>query len=138
MLFKVYICCIRHRITRAAERNFTKDSVQQPGTYVQQAHASKRVKGRSRAASKKRVADDIDVIPNSSFSRSANRSKCSTPRPLTKEDVCPFSVSDFCHSRDQKWYLSCGTSRLKCRLHHEGHTRVCPIHLSSKLNHIPK
>ena len=40
MLFKVYICCIRHRITRATMRNFTKDSVQQPGTYVHQAHPS--------------------------------------------------------------------------------------------------
>ena len=95
MILKVYICCIRHRPTRAVKRNFTKDSVQQPGTYVQQAHTSKSVKGRSRAATKKRVADDIDVIPNTSFSRSANRSKCSTPRPLTKEDVCPFAVSVF-------------------------------------------
>ena len=102
MLYKVYICCIRHRITRAAKRNFTKDSVQQPGTYVQQAHASKSVKGRSRASTKKRVADDVDVIPNSSFSRSSNRSKCSTTRPLTKDDVCPFAVSVFCHSSDQK------------------------------------
>ena len=72
MLLKVYICCIRHRITRATVRNFTEDSVQQPGTYVQQAHASKSVKGRSRAATKKRVADDVDAIPNSSFSRSSN------------------------------------------------------------------
>ena len=137
MLFKVYICCIRHRITRATMRNFNEDSVQQPGTYIQQVHGSKSVKGYSRAATKKHVADDGDTIPNSSFARSSNRSKCSTPRPLTKEDVCPFAVSVFCHSSDQKWYLSCGTKKFKCHLHHEGHIRVCPIHLSSKLNHIP-
>ena len=118
-------------------RKFNEDSVQQPGTYIQQAHGSKSAKCLSRAASKKRVADDGDNVPNSSFARSSNRSKCSTPRPLTKEDVCPFSVSVFCHSRDHKWYLSCGTSRLKCHLHHEGHIRVCPSHLSSRINHIP-
>jgi len=72
MLFKVYICCIRHRITRATLRNFNEDSVQQPGTYIQQAHGSKSVKGYSRAATKKRVADDGDTIPNSSFARSSN------------------------------------------------------------------
>ena len=72
MIFKVYICCIRHRITRASMRKFNEDSVQQPGTYIQQAHGSKSVKGHSRAASKKCVADDGDNIPNSSFARSSN------------------------------------------------------------------
>jgi len=68
-------------------RKFNEDSVQQPGTYIQQAHGSKSVKGHSRAASKKRVVDDGDNVPNSSFARSSNRSKWSAPRPLTKEDV---------------------------------------------------
>ena len=63
---------IRHRITRATMRNFTEDLVQQPGTYIQQARASKSVKGHSRAATKKRVADGGDIISNSSFARSSN------------------------------------------------------------------
>ena len=67
-------------------RKFNEDSVHQPSTYIQQAHGSKSVKGHSRAATKKPVADDADIIPNSSCSRSSNRSKCSTPRPLTMHD----------------------------------------------------
>ena len=121
MILRVYIKCVRHRKTRAAPRKFTNDSIQQPETYVQQAHASKSVKGRCRAASKKRIADDDDIDPDSSFSRSSNRSKCTTTCPITQEDVCPFSISVFCHSIDLKWYLSCASSKLKCQLHHEGH-----------------
>ena len=45
-------------------RKFNEDSVQRPSTYMQQAHGSKSVKGHSRAASKKRVADDGDNVPN--------------------------------------------------------------------------
>ena len=48
-------------------RKFNEDSVQQPGTYAQQAHGSKSVKGHSCAATKKRVVDDGDTIPNSSL-----------------------------------------------------------------------
>ena len=95
MLFRVCIQCVRHHTTRATRRKFTLDSVQQPGTYVQQAHASKSVKGQSRAASKKRVADQSIIEPKSSFSRSSNRSKCSTSRPMNKSDICPFSISIF-------------------------------------------
>ena len=138
MLFRVYIQCVRHRTTRATPRKFTLDSVQQPGTYVQQAHGSKSVKGQSRASSKKRVADESIIEPKSSFSRSSNRSKCSTSRPMTKSDICPFSISIFCHSKDLNWYLSCATTKLKVDLQHHGHIRVCPAHLSSRINHLPK
>ena len=111
MILRITIQYIQHRVSRATPRKFTNDSVQQPGTYIQQDHASQSVKGSSRAASKKRTADDSVIDPNSSFSRSSNRSKCSTPRPMTKDDLCPFAIVIFCHSHDQKWYLSCGSTK---------------------------
>ena len=64
MILRVYIQCVRHRKTRAAPRKFTNDSIQQPGKYMQQAHASKSVKGHNRAASKKRIADDDAIDPD--------------------------------------------------------------------------
>ena len=44
MIYRIHLDCIRHRLSRAENCNFTKDSVQQPGTYIQQAHISKSVK----------------------------------------------------------------------------------------------
>ena len=49
MIFGIHLDCIRHRVSRATNREFTKDYVQQPGTYIQQAHISKSVKGCSSA-----------------------------------------------------------------------------------------
>ena len=137
MILRVYIQCVRHRKTRAALRKFTNDSIQQPGTYAQQAHAGKSVKYRSHAASKKFIADDDYIDPDSSFSRSSNQSKCTTTRPIAQEDFCYFSISMFCHLKDLKWYLCCASSKLTYQLHHKGHMQVCPDHLSSRLNHIP-
>ena len=102
MILRVCIQCVRHRRTRAAPRKLINDSIQHPGTYVQQAYASKSVKGLSYAASKKHIADDNDIDSDSSFSRSSNRSKCTTTRPITQEDVCSFFISMFCHSKDLK------------------------------------
>lgn len=58
MVLKFYIQCERHRITRANPQKVVNDSIQQPGTYVQQAHGNKNVKGCSHAASKKCTIDD--------------------------------------------------------------------------------
>ena len=136
MILRVYIQYIRHVKTRAAPRKVTNDSIQQPRSYVQQAHASKRVKGRSCAAYKKNIADDDDIDPHSSFSRSSNRSKCTTTRSITHENMCPFSISICLAFNIFEVVLFCASSKLKCQLHHEGHIRVCPDHLSSRLNHI--
>ena len=103
MILRIKLDCKHQRPSRAENRKFTTDSIQQPGTYIQQAHISKSVKGCSSAKSKKRVADDSLIETNSSFSRSSNRSKQSTPRPITKNNSCPFSIVIFCHSKDQKW-----------------------------------
>ena len=137
MILRIQLSCIRHRLSRAENRKFTTDSIQQPGTYIQQAHISKSVKGCSSAKSKKRVADDSLIETNSSFSKSSNRSKQSTPRPITKNNSCPFSIVIFCHSKDQKWYLLHATKKNQNQLCHKGHIPVCPQHLSSRLQHLP-
>ena len=72
MVLIVYIQCVRHRKTRADPRKFTNDSIQQPGTYVQQSHASKSAKVHRCATSKKCIADDDDIDPDSLFSRSSS------------------------------------------------------------------
>ena len=137
MILRITLDCKRHQVSRAANCISTIDSVQQPGTYIQQAHISKSVKGCSSATTKKRVADDSVIDTNSSFSRSSNRSKQSTPRPMSKDDICPFTIVIFCHSLDKNWYLSNVTKQNERQLCHRGHLRVCPEHLSSRLQHIP-
>lgn len=67
MIFKVYIQCARHKITRVTPRKFLKDSVQQHGKFTQQAHESNSLKDRMHVASKKCIPDDNDVDPNLSF-----------------------------------------------------------------------
>ena len=57
---------------------------------------------------------------------------------MIKSDICPFSISISCHSKDLKWYLSCATTKLKVDLQHHGHIRLCSDHLSSRINHLPK
>ena len=95
MILRVYIQCVRHRKPRADPRKLTNDSIQQSGTYVQQAYAIKTVNGRSRAVFKKCITDDGNINPDSSFFRSSNRSKCTITRPIIQEDICPFSISIF-------------------------------------------
>ena len=88
MILRVYIQCVRHKKTRASSRKFTNDPIQQHETYVQQAHTHKCGKDRSCAISKKCIADADGIDPDSLFSRSSNRYKCTTTHPITQEDVC--------------------------------------------------
>ena len=43
---------VRYRTLRTSIRTFNDGSIQQPGTFIQQAHSTSSVKGRSRSASK--------------------------------------------------------------------------------------
>ena len=55
--------CIKYRVSRAAKRKFDGDFLQLPGTYIQQAHISKSVKGKSSSATKIRTKF-IDKSPD--------------------------------------------------------------------------
>ena len=110
MLCSVTIQCQRHRRTRATIRNFAPESIQQPGTIIQQAHGSKSTKGHSRSSTNQRVSDYTKYDEGSCFSRSNKRSKITTTRPMCKDEMCPFGIKIFCHSSDSKWYLSCETN----------------------------
>ena len=136
MLCSVTIQCQRHRRTRATIRNFAPESIQQPGTIIQQAHGSKSTKGHSRSSTNQRVSDNTKYDEGSCFSRSNKRSKITTTRPMCKDEMCPFGIKIFCHSSDSKWYLSCETNRLKVSLQHIGHMPVCSDHMSSRLRNV--
>lgn len=72
MMMRVDIQCVRHRITQSAPRKQTKDSLQQPERYGQKARGYKIMKGCSPVVSNKNIADDCDIGPKSSLSRSSN------------------------------------------------------------------
>jgi len=136
MLCSVTIQCQRHRRTRATPRIFGKESIQQPGIQIQQAHGSKSSKGKSRSSTKQRVSDNTNYEEGSTFARSNKRSKITTTRPMCKDEMCPFGIKIFCHSSDSKWYLSCGTNRLRVSLQHIGHMPICSDHVSSRIRNL--
>ena len=45
--------CNRYRVTRATKQKFSPDNLQQPGTYIQEAHSSRSIKNSSRSSNKK-------------------------------------------------------------------------------------
>jgi hypothetical protein len=78
---------------------------QLPGTYIQQAHRTKSIKGKSSSASKKRTkciddstADIQDTNTEqevSAVSLGRKRKKSYTPRPVCNGDLCDFNFSFF-------------------------------------------
>ena len=73
---------IRYRKTRAKKRMFDVDTIQQPGTFIQQAHTTKGVRGKSSSASKQRTCQDM---PYSSSALKFNKEY--TPRPQEQCDT---------------------------------------------------
>ena len=62
MLKFIRLDCIKYRVFRASKLKFDGDFLQLPGTYIQQAHISKSVKGKSSSASKKGPSALIKVL----------------------------------------------------------------------------
>ena len=55
MLVRFRLDCHHKRVSRSIPRVFAHNYVQQVGTYIQDAHSSPSIKGKSRSASKKEL-----------------------------------------------------------------------------------
>ena len=56
MLIRFRLDCDHKRVSRSDPRVFNHNSVQQVGTYIQDAHSAPSIKGKRRSASKNRTA----------------------------------------------------------------------------------
>ena len=147
MLKLVRLDCIKHRVSRATKRKFDANLHQLPGTYIQQAHRTKSIKGKSSSASKKRtkcIDDSTAAIQDtnteqevSAVSLGRKRNKSYTPRPVCNGDLCDFNFSFFCNREDDKWYLRYPFRKNKCNPCHNGHLPLCVEHVTMALRHLP-
>ena len=134
-LMIVRLDCIRKRVSRAAKRDFSGPSIQQVGTYVQQAHSSKSIKGKSRSVSKQRTKPHI--VDDNTTSCNNQGNKVYTPRPICKDVACTFNFTIFCNKSDQGWYLSYSSGHNKCSPYHKHHLPINIEHISISLRHLP-
>ena len=58
MLVRFRLDCHHKRVTRSKPRLFADNNLQQVGTYIQDAHSSPSIKGKSRSSSKK----DLSIV----------------------------------------------------------------------------
>ena len=58
MLVRFRLDCHHKRVTRSKPRSFADNNIQHVGTYIQDAHSSPSIKGKSRSSSKK----DLSIV----------------------------------------------------------------------------
>ena len=146
MLVRFRLDCHHKRVTRSKPRLFADNNLQQVGTYIQDAHSSPSIKGKSRSSSKKRFVHntmDSDAIldPDSNLSTNATspkKNKVSTCRPINKASACNFNITVICSKSDHKWYLRYRKGNCKCEGNHQGHLPVKNTHVSQKIKHLPQ
>ena len=131
MLKLIRLDCIKHRVSRAFKRKFEANLLQLPGTYIQQAHRSKSVKGKSSSTSKKSttyidnntasIQDNNTEQEVSATPLDTNWNKSYTPRPIYNDDWCKFNFTIICNRGDNTWYLRHSFCKNKCNPCHNGH-----------------
>ena len=131
MLVRFRLDCDHKRVSRSDPRVFNHNSVQQVGTYIQDAHSAPSIKGKSRSASKKRTASHPTMLPlNSQIATSPKKNKVSTNCSSTRENARSFNFIVLCSKFDQKWYLRYRSGNCKCNGNHKGHIPVHSAHIS--------
>ena len=74
MLIRFRLDCDHKRVSRSDPRVFNHNSVQQVGTYIQDAHSTPSIKGKSRRVSKKRtISNPALLISNSETATSPKK-----------------------------------------------------------------
>ena len=145
MLVRFRLDCLHKRVTRSKPRSFADNNLQQVGTYIQDAHSSPSIKGKSRSSSKKRFVYntmDSDAVMDtdsnlSTNATSPNKNKVSTCRPMNKASACNFNITVICSKNDHKWYLRYRSLNCKCEGNHHGHLPVLSTHVSQRIKHLP-
>ena len=146
MLVRFRLDCLHKRVTRSKPRSFADNNLQQVGTYIQDAHSSPSIKGKSRSSSKKRFVYsnmESDDVTDMDFTVSSNatspkKNKVSTCRPFDKASACNFNITVICSKSDHKWYLRYRSKNCKCEGNHHGHLQVKNTHMSQKMKHLPQ
>ena len=146
MLVRFRLDCHHKRVTRSKPRLFADNNLQQVGTYIQDAHSSPSIKGKSRSSSKKRFVYntmDSDAVIDADSNTSTNatspkKNKVSTCRPINKASACKFNITVICSKSDNKWYLRYRSRNCKCEGNHQGHLPVHSTHISQRIKHLPQ
>ena len=127
---------VRSRTSRAAIRTLNDDSIQQPGTFVQQAHYTSSVKGKSWSASKIHFSSDVDSLLT--ITTNTKRKKVNKLRSSNKEDTCSFKLKVVCYKTNDKWYIKSQTDNcngVKVGVHY-GHLQIKSDHITNKVDHL--
>ena len=114
---------LRYRTSRAAIRTFNYDYIQQPGTFIQQAHSTSSVKGKSCSASKIHVSSDLESM---STITTTKRENVNTLHTCNKDDTYQFHIKFVCHESNNKWYIKSKIENfngVKVGVHY-GHLRI--------------
>ena len=123
--------CNRYRVTRATKRKFSPHNLQQPGTYIQEAHSSRSIKNSSRSSKKKRTecGEDLIIINNDK-----KRIKTSTIRPTIKTDCCNFCLQIICSkAHNDKWFIRSSNSTMNI---HSGHLPISNHHIDTSTTNL--
>ena len=123
--------CKRCRVSRASSRHFTANSIQQPGTFIQDAHSAPSVKGKSRSVFKKRVISAKSTPESLPLKR---KNKISTVCASEIDMCCKFQIQIICSKHDNKWYLR-HSKDLKHNSHY-GHLPVDNDHVDLSICHV--
>ena len=132
----IFVKFVRYRISRDVIRTFNDGSIQQSGIFIQQAHSTISIKGKSGLASKKRVSSDLDSM--STIATTTKRNKVNTPRASNKEYTCPFQMLFFCQKYNNKWYIRSQTdnfNNFKVGVHSQ-HLQIQPNRILNKVDHL--
>ena len=107
MIVRFRLDCDHKRVSLSIPRAFNHTSVQQVGTYIQDAHSALSVKVKSRSSSKIRTVNDTTTsnlkVPIGTSS--PKKDKVFTNCPYIRDDACSFNFFIICRNIDNKWYL---------------------------------
>ena len=99
---QIDLFCNKSKQNKCRIHSFNENSIQANNTIIQREHQIASRKGRSRSATNKLVKDNNLAIGE----KASPVRKSTSMRPLEKKNCCSFGFTIFCHSVNQKWYLS--------------------------------
>ena len=127
---RIVLKCNRSRISRARKRKFSPGTLQQPGTFIQEAHSASSTKNLSRSSYKKRTSinKSCEILdPN------RKRNKVDTVRPVCIDQCCSFAIQIICDKTNNKWYIRHNDTKTNI---HSGHLPIHPQHVQTSIRNI--
>ena len=122
--------CIRSRKSRAEQRKFTPNQIQQPGTLIQEAHSSSSCKNHSCSSYLKRTHNTAEV---NIVDPAKKRNKKYTVQPITQSQCCQFCFQIICEKSTKKWFVRSNNNSTNV---HTGHLPIDTNHVETLVNNL--